>query len=71
MESFTGDGGGGTVAGVDLGFVREGEDFVLDAAEEGAGAAAGEVGAADAVAEQNIATEEVSGGGGMEADAVG
>lgn len=71
MESFTGDGGGGTVAGVHLGFVREGEDFVLDAAEESAGAAAWEVGAADAVAEEDIATEEVSGGGGMEADAVG
>lgn len=54
-----------------MGFVREGEDFVLDAAEESAGAAAWEVGAADAVAEEDIATEEVSGGGGMEADAVG
>ena len=59
------------MAGVHLGFVREGEDFVLDAAEESAGAAAWEVGAADAVAEEDIATEEVSGGGGMEADAVG
>ena len=71
MESFAGDGGGGAVAGVDLGFVREGEDFGLDAAEEGAGAAAGEVGAAHAVAEEDVATEEVPGGGGMEADAVG
>lgn len=71
MESFTGDGGGGAVAGVDLGFVREGEDFGLDALKESAGAAAGEVGAADAVAEEDVATEEVSGGWGMKADAVG
>ena len=54
-----------------MGFVREGEEFVLEAAEEGAGAAAGEVGAADAIAEEDIATEEVFDGGGVEADAVG
>lgn len=71
MKSFTGDRGGGTVTGVDLGIVRESEDFVLNAAEESSGAAAGEVGAADSIAEEDIATEEVTCGGGMEADAVG
>lgn len=71
MGAFAGDGGGGAVTGVDLSFVWEGEDFLLDALEEGLGAAAGEVGAADAVAKEDITAEEVTGSDGVEADAVG
>jgi hypothetical protein len=71
LEALAADGGGGSVAGVDLGVVGQGEDFLANAIQEGAGAAAGEVGAADAITKEDVATEEMTEGGGVEADAVG
>ncbi len=61
--SFVADGGGRSVAGDDKGGVREGEQAVLDRAEEGAGVTAGKVGAAHAAGEEGVAGEEQGGGG--------
>ena len=71
LQALATDGGGGAVAGVDLGGVGESEDFILDALQKGAGAATREIGASNAVAEKDVAPEEVTGGGGVKAEAVG
>ena len=47
----------GAVAGEDGDVIAEGEDFFADAGEEQLGVAAGEVGAADAAGEEDIAAE--------------
>ncbi len=56
--AFFADGGGAAVAGEDAGGVGEGEEAVVDGAEELFGVAAGEVGAADGVGEEGVSGEE-------------
>jgi hypothetical protein len=68
---FTGDGGGGSVAGVDGGVAGEGEDFLANAGKEEMAVAAGEVPAADGIGEEDIAAKKLVGGGKVEAEAAG
>lgn len=63
------DGGVGAVAWDDDGGVGEWEQFLVDGVDEGAGVAAGQVGAADGSGEEGVAGEEEILGGKVEADA--
>lgn len=58
VAEFFGDGGGGAVAGVDCGCRGEFQNFGVDAADEGGVVAAGEVGAADAALEKDVAGKD-------------
>jgi uncharacterized membrane protein len=66
---FARDGGGFAVAGEDVGIAREGQELVVDGLQDLAAIPAGEISAADAVAEEGIAGDEFTLGGHPEADA--
>ena len=65
------DGGGGAVTGEHAGCFGEGEEAVVDGAEDLLGVAAGEVGAADGVGEEGVSGEEEVVLGEVEAEAAG
>lgn len=67
--AFFSDGGCAAVAGKDAGVVREGKEAVVNGAEELAGVASGEVGAAHGAGEEGVAGEEEGLGGEVEAEA--
>ncbi len=69
-RAFAADGRGGTVPGIDLGGIGEGQEFLLDALEQGFPTAAREVGAAHAVAKQHVSTQQGVLGFGVKAEAV-
>jgi hypothetical protein len=65
------DGGGGTVAVVDDGFGREGQEFGTDAGDQLAKVAAGEIRAADGAGKESVADEDGFFLGAVKADAAG
>ena len=52
------NGGGGTVAGQNFGFIGEGQQARLDGVDDLAKVAAGQVGAADAAGKQRVPRDE-------------
>lgn len=70
-DFFSADGGGGAVAGINDGIVREGVEAFSDGFEKSTHVAAGEVGAADAALEEGIASDDEAVGGVIKADSTG
>lgn len=63
------DGGAGAVAGVDAGFLGQGDEVLSQAVEQCAAGTAGQVPAADAAAEECVAADEHAPAGMIEDDA--
>ena len=68
---FAADGGGGAVAWVDSGLLRQGENFFTDAGKEKVAIPSRQVPAAHAIGKENIAAEKLVGFGKIETEAAG
>ena len=66
---FAADGGVGAVAANDLGVFGERQELVVDGADDLASVAAGEIGAADGIAEEGVAGDQDFLSGDEEAEA--
>ena len=68
---FSGNGGGGAVAGVDRRVLGEGENFFANARKELIPVAPRKIPAADPIRKENIAAEKLVGGGKIKAETAG